>query len=238
MIEIKQIEKKFGRQQVLSNINLELDNSGIVAILGPNGSGKTTLIKAFLGLVNPDKGEIWINGKNILGDNHYRKDICYLPQVAHFPNYLTIKEFLRFMESLKGQAHRKDELIEIFKIEKEMNKSLRKLSGGTLQKVNLINCFMYDRPLAILDEPTIGLDPVSMISLKSFLKLERDRGKLIFITTHMMDFAESLANEIIFLLEGKIYFKGNIQELFSHTKTKSMEQAVASLLEPQTEMYV
>jgi len=238
MIEIKNIEKKFGRQQVLNQINLGFVDNGIVAVLGPNGSGKTTLIKTLLGLVNPDGGEILMNGKNVLGENAYRENISYLPQVAHFPDYLTIKEFLRFMESLKGPATRKDELIELFRIENEMNKSLRKLSGGTLQKVNLVNCFMYDRPLAVLDEPTVGLDPVSMISLKNFLKKERERGKLILITTHMMDFAESLASEIVFLLEGNIYFNGSVQQLFSQTGAKTMEQAVARLLEPKTEMHV
>lgn len=238
MIEITNIEKKFGRQQVLNKIKLKFATSGIVAVLGPNGSGKTTLIKTILGLVNPDGGEISINGKNISGENAYRENISYLPQVAHFPDYLTIKEFLRFMESLKGPAHRKDDLIELFRIEKEMNKSLRKLSGGTLQKVNIVNCFMYDRPLAILDEPTVGLDPVSMISLKNFLKQERERGKLILITTHMMDFAESLASEIVFLLEGNIYFNGNVQQLFSQTDTKTMEQAVAQLLQTKTEIHV
>lgn len=238
MIEINNIEKKFGRQQVLNKISLKFATSGIVAILGPNGSGKTTLIKTILGLVNPDGGEISINGKNISGENAYRGNISYLPQVAHFPDYLTIKEFLRFMESLKGPAHRKDDLIELFRIENEMDKSLRKLSGGTLQKVNIVNCFMYDRPLTILDEPTVGLDPVSMIKLKNFLKLERERGKLILITTHMMDFAQSLASEIVFLLEGNIYFNGSIQKLFSQTGTKTMEQAVAQLLEPKIEVHV
>jgi Cu-processing system ATP-binding protein len=92
---------------------------------------------------------------------------------------------------------------------------------------------MYDRPIAILDEPTVGLDPVSMISLKNFLKKEREQGKLILITTHMMDFAESLASEIVFLLEGNIYFNGSVQQLFIQTMAKTMEQAVAHLLEPK-----
>lgn len=238
MIEIQNIEKSFGKQKVLHQINLKLENKGIIAVLGPNGSGKTTLIKTLLGLVKPDKGAVFINEKSILGENLYRRNISYLPQVAHFPDYLTINEFLRFMESLKGAAHRKKELISLFRIEAEMNKNLRKLSGGTLQKVNLVNCFMYDRPIAILDEPTVGLDPVSMISLKDFLKRELEQGKLILITTHMMDFAESLASEIVFLLEGNIYFDGSVQKLFEQTASKTMEEAVACLLEPKKDAHV
>jgi len=238
MIEIKQLRKRFGRQQVLNDISIGFDDKGIIAVLGPNGSGKTTMIKSLLGLVNPDSGEILIHGKNILGENNYRAEISYLPQVAHFPDYLTIKEFFRFMESLNGPADRKDKMIKLFNIENEMGKSLRKLSGGTLQKVNIVNCFMYDNPLVILDEPTVGLDPVSMIKLKNFLKEEKERGKLILITTHIMDFAELLADKIIFLLEGNIYFKGSLNLLFRQTQAKTMEQAVARLLEPQTENHV
>ena len=238
MIEVKQLDKRFGRQKVLNKINLDIENDGIVAILGPNGSGKTTMIKSLLGLVIPDSGEILINGKKILGRNDYRQNISYLPQLARFPDYLSIKEFFSFMESLKGPAQRKEKLIELFSIGNEMNKSLRKLSGGTLQKVNIVNCFMYDQPLIILDEPTVGLDPISMIKLKNFIKEEKDRGKLILITTHMMDFAELLADKIVFLLEGNIYFNGNLNQLFASTQTKSMEQAVARLLEPKTEIHV
>lgn len=234
MIEINNIQKSFGRQQVLNKISLSLPDSCIIAVLGPNGSGKTTLIKTLLGLVNPDSGNISIGGKNIIGQDTYRKEICYLPQIARFPDYLTITEFFSFMESLQGPPQRKDELIIRFMIEKEMKKSLRKLSGGTIQKVNLINCLMYDRPLVILDEPTVGLDPVSLISLKTLLRNDADRGKLILISTHIMDFAGSLANEIIFLLEGNIYFHGSVNKLFLQTESKTMEQAVANLLENKT----
>jgi Cu-processing system ATP-binding protein len=135
------------------------------------------------------------------------------------------------MESLRGKSERKEELIKLFRVEKDLNKSLRKLSGGTLQKVNLINCLMYDRPLIVLDEPTVGLDPVSLIRLKNLLISESKRGKLILVSTHIMDFAGSLASEIIFLLEGNVYFNGKVSLLFEQTNAESMEQAVANLLE-------
>ena len=105
MIEFKDIEKSFGRQSVLSGINLKFDQPGIFAILGPNGSGKTTLIKSLMGMVYPSAGEIWIDG-HLKKGNEYRNSIAYLPQIARFPENLSVSEFLSFIENIRGKGNR------------------------------------------------------------------------------------------------------------------------------------
>ncbi len=229
MIHFKNIHKSFGRQQVLMGIDICIDKPGIYAVLGPNGSGKTTLIKSLMGMVRPGEGEIlFMNQK--LKDDHYRRHIAYLPQIARFPENLSPAEFLDFVENIRGKADRREALIEIFGLEPYLERKLRTLSGGTRQKVNLVSAMMYDTKVIVLDEPTIGLDPVALIKLKDWIKEERSAGKIILLTTHVMDVVEELADEIIFLLEGKIYYRGDQQRLFKETGTPNVEHAIAHLL--------
>lgn len=182
-------------------------------------------------MVLPDKGRIELNGKNIKGDWKYRNQIDYLPQIANFPSNLTVNELIRMIRDLRDFKGTEDQrLIELFKLEAFLDKKLGNLSGGTKQKVNLVLTFMFDSPLIILDEPTTGLDPISHIRLKELIKTEKEKGKTILITSHIMNFVEEISDEIVFLLEGKIYFKGTIQELKSKTEQPDFEHAIASIL--------
>ena len=231
MIEIKNLHKRFGKNPVLKGIDLNIGEGGIFAILGPNGSGKTTLIKSILGMVIPQSGSILLNGNSIKDKWKYRKKIDYLPQIANFPNNLTVKELLKMIKDLRSSITTEDQrLITLFQLEPFLNKKLGTLSGGTKQKVNIVLTFMFNSPLIILDEPTTGLDPVSLIRLKEYINSEKDKGKTILITSHIMSFVEEVANEIVFLLEGKIYFKGSIPELKSKTNQPDFEHAIASIL--------
>ncbi|MDT0678462.1 ABC transporter ATP-binding protein [Autumnicola musiva] len=231
MVEIKYLHKKFGTNQVLKGIDLHIEKGGIFAVLGPNGSGKTTLIKSVLGMVLPDSGNIKIGGNAVRNRWKYRNEINYLPQIANFPGNLRVKELINMIKDLRSEKNAEDEhLIELFRLGPFMDKKLSKLSGGTRQKVNLVLTFMFDSPLIILDEPTTGLDPISHLRLKELIKAEKVKGKTILITSHIMGFVEEIADEIVFLLEGKIYFKGSIAELKAKTNEPDFEHAIASIL--------
>ncbi|MBO3098813.1 ABC transporter ATP-binding protein [Gelidibacter pelagius] len=230
MIKIKELYKKFGKNEVLSGLNLEIGEGGIFAVLGPNGSGKTTLIKCLLGMVIPNKGDVSVLGENIKKDSNYRHKIDYLPQIANFPNNLRVKELITMIKDLRGKTNLDQELISLFKLEPFLDKKLGNLSGGTKQKVNLVLTFMFDSPLVILDEPTSGLDPISLLRLKKLIQAEKAKGKTILITSHIMSFVEEISDEIVFLLEGKIYFKGTITELRDKTNQPDFEHAIASIL--------
>ena len=231
MIEIDNLHKKFGKNEVLKGIDLTIDSGGIFAVLGPNGSGKTTLIKSILGMVVPNAGTIKLNGASIKKSWEYRNDIDYLPQIANFPGNLTVKELITMIKDLRSDKTADDKrLIELFKLQPFLDKKLNNLSGGTKQKVNLVLTFMFDSPLVILDEPTTGLDPISHIRLKKLITAEKNKGKTILITSHIMSFVEEIADEIVFLLEGKIYFRGSIPELKTKTEQPDFEHAIASML--------
>lgn len=233
MVTVNNLHKKFGPLKVLDGLDLEIREKGIVAVLGPNGSGKTTLIKSILGMVVPDQGEVLVSGSNIKKRWDYRKELDYLPQIANFPGNLTVLELIRMIKDLRPKSARDKELIEFFGLEPFLLKKLNKLSGGTRQKVNLVLCFMFDSPIIILDEPTSGLDPVSLLHLRELLQKEKEKGKTIIITSHIMSFVEEIADRIVFLLEGKIHFDGTVEDLKSITGKNIFEHAIAHLLSPQ-----
>lgn len=230
MIKIEDLHKKFGKNKVLTGLDLDIGKGEVLGVLGPNGSGKTTLIKCILGMVIPDKGKIEVNGHSVLKKWRYRKEIDYLPQIATFPKNLKVSELLRMIKDLRGKTEKDKELIARFNIEAFLNKKLGNLSGGTKQKVNLVIALMYDSPLIILDEPTSGLDPVAMLTLKEIIQEKKQAGKTILITSHIMTFVEQMSEGIVFILDGKIYFKGTIDELKKDTQEDDFERAIASLL--------
>ncbi|MBB1149659.1 MULTISPECIES: ABC transporter ATP-binding protein [unclassified Myroides] len=230
MITITNLHKKFAENQVLKGIDLEI-GQGVLAILGPNGSGKTTLNKCILSMVHPDCGSIEIQGENIAKQWKYRSNIDYLPQIASFPNTLTVLELIHMIKDLRNDNQKDHQtLVDLFKLSPFLNKKINKLSGGTKQKVNILLAFMFDNPILILDEPTTGLDPAAMILLKQLIINEKKKGKTIIVTSHIMSFVEEISDQIIFILEGKLYFKGTIDELKERTKQDNFEHAIANLL--------
>jgi Cu-processing system ATP-binding protein len=230
MIKAINLNKRFGKLQVLKGVNFEVGSNRIVAVLGPNGSGKTTIIKIILGMVIPEYGAIEINDQNILGSWEYRNKIGYLPQIAQFPDNLTVAELISLIRKIRNQPSNEDELINLFDLKSSLDKRLGTLSGGTRQKVNIVLTFMFDSPLLILDEPTAGLDPVSLIKLKNLIRTKKENGKTVLITTHIMPLVEELADEIIFLLEGSTYFHGSLEELKTKTNQLDLEHAIAKIV--------
>jgi Cu-processing system ATP-binding protein len=181
-------------------------------------------------MVLPDQGEIHVNGKSIKHEWAYRRAIDYLPQIARFPENLTVRELIDCIKDIREGETNDADLIRLLNLEDQMDKRLSNLSGGTRQRVNLVLTFMSDGPILILDEPTSGLDPVAMVTLRELIANAKAQGKMILITTHIMSFVEELADEIVFLLEGKVYFRGTIRELMARYNETSVERAIACIL--------
>lgn len=230
MIQINNLHKKFGKLTVLDGLDLEIKSGGIFAILGPNGSGKTTLIKSVLGMVIPNSGEIKIDDKSVLKQWDYRNQINYLPQIANFPANLTVNELIAMVKNLRPKKANEKELISLFDLKPFLDKKLGNLSGGTKQKVNIVLTFMFDSDLIILDEPTTGLDPIALIHLKEIIQQEKEKDKTLLITTHIMSLVEEIADKIVFLLDGKIYFTGSVNQLKTQTNQANLEHAIANLM--------
>ena len=229
MIQISNLHKSFKKNHVLKGIDLTIDKGGIYAILGPNGSGKTTMIKSILGMIVPNEGQLKVEGEDIAKKFAYRQKLNYLPQIANFPGNIKVSELIRMIIDLREQTADHDPLLDTFGLRPYLDQKLSTLSGGSAQKVNLVLTFMFDNPIYILDEPSTGLDPNALIQFKELLKRERDKGKTILITTHIMPFVEEVADEIIYLLEGRIGFKGSIKALLELYKVEDIEHAIAQM---------
>ena len=229
MIAIHNIEKSFGKMDILKGVNLALSAGKVYAFLGPNGSGKTTLLKCILGLVRPDKGTISVDTHEVKYDWKYREQIGYMPQIARFPENLKVSELFKMIRNIRKQKVDETGLINYFGLEEALDKKLKHLSGGMKQKVNAILSFMFDPAILIMDEPSVGLDPISHLKLKELIREEREKNKTILLTTHILSDVEELADEIIFLMEGKILFQGSPDALLKAQEETQIDKAIARL---------
>lgn len=234
MIEIKGIYKNFGRLAALSNINLNLHAGETIAMIGPNGSGKTTLIKALLGLVIPDRGDVLFNQQSVLNQWQYREKIGYMPQIGRYPDNMRIGQIVDMMVDLrKDKAGNTDlELMKSLGIDRVLDKPMRTLSGGTRQKVSACLAFMFHPDVLILDEPTAGLDPLSSEILKEKIAKEKDRGRLIIITSHILSDLDDLVTEVVYMQEGLVKFHKRVEELQEQTGEMRLNKVMAVLMDP------
>lgn len=231
MIGLSDISKSFGRYRALDGITIDFTPGRMTALLGPNGSGKTTALKTLLGLVRPDRGFVRWNGTQAKDERGFRAHLSYMPQIAHFPENLTIKEFLAMIADLRPQPPtRLEAMLERFELDTLLAKPLKGLSGGTRQRVCAVMTLMYDLPMYIFDEPTAGLDPLMARRFKDAVAAEKSAGKTIVFTSHIMGDIEELADHIVFLLEGRVVFDGTIEGLFARTGEHSAEDAIAALI--------
>jgi len=231
MIKIQNIRKRFKKLQALNDINAEFTKGQVIALIGPNGSGKTTLIKSILGLVKPDGGTIYINDVSINQMVEYRKDIGYMPQIGRYPDNMKIGQLFRMIKNIRGDKEKIDEeLFYKFKLDTILNKSMRVLSGGTRQKVSAALAFLFDPGILILDEPTAGLDPLSLEILKAKIIAEKEKGKLILITSHVLSDLEEFTTHIMYLQDGKVVFFKQMFELQLETGEEKLGKAIAWMM--------
>jgi len=230
MIEIENISKSYSNTRALRKISTSIGQGELVAFLGPNGSGKTTMIKILLGLVKPTKGSIAIDGDKITNEWIYRNKIGYMSQIANFPENLTADELFNMVISIRRQEPVfKQDLIERFRLADFLNKPLKALSGGTKQKVNAVMALMFDVPILILDEPTVGLDPESARIFKHFIIEQNKLGKTIIFSSHVMYDIEELSQKVFILQDGYMIYDGTLEELKSQTEAKGIEEALVEI---------
>ncbi len=228
MITITQLEKRFGRLHVLRGLDLEIRPNQVTAVLGPNGAGKTTLIKSLLGLVKADSGSITIAGQKINGDASYRSKIGYMPQNARYPDNLSVEEIIEMVKDVRGTGDETDEeLFHAFNLKTEMHKKFKTLSGGNRQKVSAVLAFLFRPDIIFLDEPSAGLDPVSSSCLKDKIAREKEAGKTIILTSHIMSEIQELADKVVYILDGVIHFEMTVNQLLETTGERTLERAIA-----------
>jgi len=233
MIIASNVSKQFGKLKALNNVSVTCNKGECIALIGPNGSGKTTLIKSILGMVIPDNGFITFNGKNILHDWLYREFIGYMPQAGRYPENMTIGQVLDMMKDIRKKANSTqldEELVNAFRLPGLLNKRMRTLSGGTRQKVSAALAFLFNPDVLILDEPTAGLDPLASEILKEKIIKQKQLGKLVLITSHILSDLDDLVTQIIYMQDGNLVFHKSIENLREDTGEHKLAKAIANLM--------
>jgi Cu-processing system ATP-binding protein len=231
MIIANNVSKQFGKLKALDNVSAICNRGECIALIGPNGSGKTTLIKSILGMVVPDSGFITFKGENISHNWLYRDDIGYMPQIGRYPENMTIGQVLDMMKDIRSSKKELDEELVIqFGLKEILNKRMCTLSGGTRQKVSAALAFLFNPAVLILDEPTAGLDPIASEFLKAKIIKEKEIGKLVMITSHVLSDLDDLITQVIYMQEGKMIFLKTIEELKMDTGETKLAKAIASVM--------
>lgn len=231
MIIASNVSKRFGKLKALDNVSVTCNRGECIALIGPNASGKTTLIKTILGMVVPDSGFITFNGNNILHSWQYRSMVGYMPQIGRYPDNMTIGQVLDMMKDIRGKENGLDEeLIHSFGLTGLLQKRMRTLSGGTRQKVSASLAFLFTPDVLILDEPTAGLDPLASEILKEKIIREKQKGRLVLITSHILSELDDLVTQVIYMQEGRVLFHKKIEELQRDTGEEKLNRAIAHFM--------
>ena len=233
MIEIKNLHKFYGKKEVLKGVNLTVNNGDIYAFVGSNGAGKTTTIKSMLGILPFETGDVLYDGKSIKEEPlKIKEDLAYIPDNPDIYEHLTGLEYLNFIADMyETEANIKNENIKkyskLLEIDKKLNDKIGSYSHGMRQKIVIIAALVHNPNVIIMDEPFVGLDPLSTHTLKDLMKELTKEGKIIFFSTHVLDVAEKLCNKIAIIKDGKILTEGTMKEV---TKNSSLEDIFLELV--------
>lgn len=204
---IHQLSKNYGKKTALFPLNLEL-RPGIYALLGPNGAGKSTMMNILAGVLKPTTGEILVNGR-VRERKEYQSLIGYLPQKFGCYDSFSGLDMLYYFAALKGLpfneklGKRIHGLAGLFELEEDLNRRVREYSGGMRQRLGIIQAFLGNPHLIILDEPTAGLDPKQRIYFRTLLQ-KAGRKRIILLSTHILSDVQDLADSILILRQGRL----------------------------------
>lgn len=219
LLQINGVTGGYTRNPVLKNVSFEVNQNEMVGLIGLNGAGKSTTIKHVIGLMEPHKGEITINGKSIQEDKEvYRKQFTFVPETPILYDELTLEEHLSMTAMAYGLdkkkfEERKQELLKEFRMSKRLKWFPAHFSKGMKQKVMIMCAFLVQPSLYIVDEPFVGLDPLGIQSLLDLMKKMKENGAGILMSTHILATAERYCDRFIILHEGEVRAKGTLEEL-------------------------
>jgi len=219
LLVVDSVWKRFGDKVVLKDVSLVVHSGEVVGLLGPNGAGKTTLLRIISGVLKPDQGTVSIKGFNPI-DSRARKLIGFCPQEPGLIPDLTGFENMLFYARLQGLdgksvVNRIKELSGIVSLTDDIDRLVRKYSGGMKKKLGLAITLIHDPEILILDEPTTGMDPGVRREVWRIIEEERKRGKGILIATHYMEEADALSDRVYIIDQGRIIASGSPEELKS-----------------------
>ena len=218
MLRIENLTKKYGDKKAVDSLTLEISDGEIYGFIGHNGAGKTTTLKACMGIISFDEGEIYINGISVKEDPMGAKRIsAYIPDNPDLYNYMSGIKFLNFIADVYGVADERNELIkkyaDAFELSKDLAAPIATYSHGMKQKLAIISAWIHSPKFILMDEPFVGLDPKASHILKEMMREHCNSGGSIFFSTHVLDVAEKLCDKIAIIKGGKLVVSGAVNDV-------------------------
>lgn len=234
MLVIKNYSKTYGDKKACDNVSLTVENGDIFGFIGHNGAGKSTTIKAVVGVMEFDEGEIFIDGHSVKDESiECKKVTAYIPDNPDMYEHLTGIQYLNFVADIfEIDGATRDERIkkysDLFEITDSLGDLISSYSHGMKQKLAIISAFIHEPKLIVMDEPFVGLDPKASLILKNLMHEHCADGAAIFFSTHVLEVAEKLCNKIAIIKGGKIMATGATEELVGD---KSLEDVFMEVVE-------
>ena len=228
MLRIENLTKSYGDKVAVDNLSLHIMPGEIYGFIGHNGAGKTTTLKACCGILNFDKGEIFIDGLSIKADPYgCKKRIAYIPDNPDLYEFFTGIQYLNFIADIFGiSAHERKEKIneysELFDLKANLAQHISSYSHGMKQKLAVLSALIHSPKLIIMDEPFVGLDPIATHKLKQLMRKICDEGGAIFFSTHILEVAEKLCDKVAIIKEGKLVISGTMSEVMGNTSLEDV----------------
>lgn len=225
IISIKNLSKSYGTQKAVDGLSLIIEKGEFYGFLGPNGAGKTTTIRMITGILEPDEGEILVNGYSVHEKEHVAKIIGVVPEGRGFYEWMTAEEYLYFFADIysvpkKNQASLIDSLLKEVELSKRKHSKIGTYSRGMRQRLGLARALINSPQLLILDEPTLGLDPQGQESVQKLLRKLNAEGVTIFLSSHLLDEVSRLCSRIGILANGRLLVEGTENEIREKTNLK------------------
>lgn len=226
MLKITNLKKRFGDKEVLKGVSLNVPEKTVFGFIGKNGAGKTTTMKAVLGLLDPDEGEIYVNGEKVTyGQTKTNSYIGYLPDVPEFYNFMTAYEYLNFCGEMAGMDkelinERSKEMLKLVGLDQEKHR-IKGFSRGMKQRLGIAQALLGRPKLLICDEPTSALDPVGRKEILDILMAVKEETTVIF-STHILSDVERICTDVAFLNDGKIIMQGKTTEIKEKNQSGDM----------------
>lgn len=232
MIHFEHVVKQYGKSNVraVDDLNLHIEKGSTLAFIGPNGAGKTTTIRLLTGILQPTSGTVTIGGIDMAKDPIAAKRLIgFVPDAHEMYDRLTGIQYLNFMADVYGvsKGDRKahiEKYLDLFGLEDASMEQIRSYSRGMRQKLTIIGALIHNPPVWVLDEPMVGLDPRAAHILKEEMRRHCEAGNTVFFSTHVLDVAEKLCNEIAIINKGQMIAQGTLEELRSGERAASLEQ--------------
>ena len=220
IVEFKDVHKSYGNKEILKGVNLNISKNKIIGLLGPNGSGKTTMIKLMNGLLQPDEGNVYVNG--LKPSVETKKIVSYLPEKTYLNDWMKVKDILAFFQDFYEDfdMEKANKMIGNLKIDK--NEKLKTMSKGTKEKVQLILVMSRNADLYILDEPIGGVDSAARSYILKTILSNYNENSTLLIATHLISEIENICDDVIFISNGEIVLQGNVDEI-REEKGKSID---------------